>query len=231
MHISDGYLPAQVCAGGYALTGLLTWHSLRQIEKEPDSTAGIPKAALLAAVFFLASSFKIPLPPTSVNPLFNGLLGIVLGYYAFPAILIGLFFQAAMFQHGGLTTLGLNALTAGIPALIIYHLFQLKYVLRLQSQIWDGLFGFAAGFLGVALTTIFIFGLLLGALAMGDRTALDINSLRSSLIIAHLPLMLAEGVFTALVAIFLGKVKPSLLNPLAKNSATQPNPQHNHGLK
>jgi cobalt/nickel transport system permease protein len=148
MHISDGYLPAQVCAGGYALTGLLTWHSLRQIEKEPDPTAGIPKAALMAALFFLASSFKLALPPTSVNPLFNGLLGIVLGYYAFPAILIGLFFQAAMFQHGGLTTLGSNALTAGIPALIVYHFFQLKYVLRLKSQIWDGLFGFGRDFWG-----------------------------------------------------------------------------------
>ncbi|AFY71812.1 cobalamin (vitamin B12) biosynthesis CbiM protein [Thalassoporum mexicanum PCC 7367] len=220
MHISDGYLPAQAWAGGYALTGLLTWHSLRQIEKEPDPTANIPKAALLAAVFFLASSFKLPLPPTSVNPLLNGLLGIMLGYYAFPAILVGLFFQAAMFQHGGLTTLGLNALTAGIPALLVYHLFQLKYVLRLKNQIWDGLFGFAAGFLGVALTTIFIFGLLLGAVAVGDRSALDINGLLSSLVIAHIPLMLAEGVFTALVAIFLGKVKPDLLMRLPKRRFT-----------
>jgi cobalt/nickel transport system permease protein len=126
VHIPDGILPAQVCAAGYAITGLATWYSLRQINRKPDPTAEIPKASLLTAAFFVASSIYIPIPPASVHLILNGLLGVVLGYFAFPAILIGLLFQALVIGHGGLTTLGVNAAMMGIPALLAYHIFQLR---------------------------------------------------------------------------------------------------------
>ncbi len=42
MHISDGYLPASTCIGGYALTGLVTWYSLGKIKREKDPTESIP---------------------------------------------------------------------------------------------------------------------------------------------------------------------------------------------
>jgi cobalt/nickel transport system permease protein len=135
MHISEGYLPAEVCIGGYAIASLTTWYSLRQINKSVDPSAGVPKAALLTAAFFIASSIKIPLPPSSVHLLLYGLLGITLGYYAFPAILVGLFLQAVIFQHGGLTTLGVNAAIAGIPTLLFYHLFQLRHAPILATTI------------------------------------------------------------------------------------------------
>ena len=92
MHISDGLLPAPVAISGYAITGFATWYSLRQINRQSEPTQGIPKASLLTAAFFVASSIHIPVPPTSLHLILNGLLGVVLGYYAFPAILIGLFF-------------------------------------------------------------------------------------------------------------------------------------------
>ena len=61
----------------------------------------------------MASSIYIPIPPASVHLILNGLLGVVLGYFAFPAILIGLLFQALVIGHGGLTTLGVNAAMMG----------------------------------------------------------------------------------------------------------------------
>jgi hypothetical protein len=42
------------------ITGLATWYSLRQINRKPDPTAEIPKASLLTAAFFVASSIYIP---------------------------------------------------------------------------------------------------------------------------------------------------------------------------
>ena len=75
-------------------------------ERNRPGREGVPKASLLTAAFFVASWIHIPVPPTSVHLVLNGLVGAALGYYAFPAILIGLFFQAVMFQHGGLTTPG-----------------------------------------------------------------------------------------------------------------------------
>ncbi len=224
MHIPDGVLPITVCIGGYATAGAATWYSLRKIGQEENPQQGIPKASLLTAAFFVASWIHIPLPPTSVHLVLNGLLGAVLGYYAFPAILIGLFFQAVMFQHGGLTTLGVNAAMMGLPALLSYHIFRLRHVLaprspqlwggrgaaRGASRMWSGVFGFLAGAGGLGISALLSLVLLVTTIP----AHLDVEAERASiyaLSLAHVPLMALEGVFTALVVLFLQRVKPELL--------------------
>ncbi|MEO0563661.1 MAG: cobalt transporter CbiM, partial [Chloroflexota bacterium] len=127
MHINDGLLPIGVLAGGYAVTTAMTWYSLHRINQQPDPQAAVPKVALLTSAFFVASWVNIPVPPTSVHLVLNGLMGVVLGWYAMPAIVVGLLLQAIMFQHGGLTTLGVNAAMMGIPALIGYGIFQTRH--------------------------------------------------------------------------------------------------------
>jgi len=210
MHIPDGILPTAVCLGGYATTGAATWYSLRKIGQEENPQEGIPKASLLTAAFFVASWIHVPVPPTSVHLVLNGLLGAVLGYYAFPAILIGLFFQAVMFQHGGLTTLGVNATMMGLPALLAYHLFRLRNVFGKESRAWSTVFGFLAGAGGIGVSVLISLALLITTIP----AHLDIEVERASiyaLSLAHVPLMALEGVFTALVVLFLQRVKPELL--------------------
>ncbi|NER80847.1 MAG: cobalt transporter CbiM, partial [Leptolyngbya sp. SIO1D8] len=147
MHIPDGILPAQICVGGYAIAGSVTWYALRQIYKISDPQAEIPKAAMLAAAFFVGSSISIPIPPASVHLMLNGLLGALLGWYAWPAILIGLFLQAVLIGHGGLTTLGVNAVMIGTPALIAHQLFRFRHQLGRSFKLgWSvGIFGFLSG--------------------------------------------------------------------------------------
>ena len=87
MHILDGVLPTSVCAAGYAAAAPLAWYSIRKIKQEGDPRENIPKASLLTAAFFVASWVHIPVPPTSVHLVLSGLMGVVLGYFAFPAIL------------------------------------------------------------------------------------------------------------------------------------------------
>ncbi|MBC8446404.1 MAG: cobalt transporter CbiM [Chloroflexi bacterium] len=210
MHIPDGILPTAVCVGGYATAGAATWYSLRKIGQEENPQEGIPKASLLTAAFFVASWIHVPVPPTSVHLVLNGLLGAVLGYYAFPAILIGLFFQAVMFQHGGLTTLGVNAAIMGLPALLAYHVFRLRRVFGKESRVWSGVFGFLAGAGGLGISALFSLALLITSIP----AHLDVEAERASiyaLSLAHVPLMALEGVFTALVVLFLQRVKPELL--------------------
>ncbi|MCU0524121.1 MAG: cobalt transporter CbiM [Elainella sp. Prado103] len=214
MHIPDGLLPASVCIGGYALTGGATWYSLRQINRRSNPTEDIPKAALLTAAFFVASSIHIPIPPASVHLVLNGLLGVVLGYYAFPAILIGLFFQAVMFGHGGLTTLGVNAAMMGIPALLSSYLFCLHHHFHRtktsQSNRWVILFAFLAGAIGLGLSTLIFMSLIITTIPSGFDASTEQMALYG-LTIAHFPLMILEGVFTAMLVLFLRKVKPELL--------------------
>ncbi|GAB4574889.1 MAG: cobalt transporter CbiM [Anaerolineae bacterium] len=210
MHIPDGILPAAVSAAGFVTAGGLTWAALRQIEREEDPRAQVPKAALLTAGFFVASWIHIPVPPTSVHLVLNGLLGVTLGWYAMPAILIGLFFQAVMFQHGGLTTLGVNATMMGLPALLAYRLFQLRHTLRLEGRTWLGVFAFLGGALGLGLAALIAFSLLI----LTIPETMDVAAERAAitgLTLAHVPLMVIEGAFTALVVLFLDRVKPGLV--------------------
>lgn len=143
MHIPDGILPAPIVLTGYAGTGLVTWYSLRRINRQENPQAGVPKASLLTAAFFVASWIHIPVPPTSVHLILNGLLGTLLGYFAFPAILIGLLFQAILFQHGGLSTLGVNALMMGLPAIAAHYIFQLRYRFKITQVNGLAILGFS----------------------------------------------------------------------------------------
>ena len=212
MHISEGILPAQLCISGYGLTSLITWYSLRQINRLPNPQASIPKASLLTAAFFVASSIHIPIPPASVHLVLNGLLGTVLGCYAFPAILIGLFFQGIMFGHGGLTTLGINALIMGVPAILAYQIFQLRHVLGkgIRENLSMRIFGFIAGATAIGVSSLIFFSLIITNLPSGFDNSLEQTAIYG-LMIAHIPLMGIEGILTAMVVSFLHRVMPELL--------------------
>lgn len=210
MHIPDGFLPPQVCLTGYALTGGLTWYSLQQIKRDRHTQANIPKASLLTAAFFVASLISIPIPPTSVHLIFNGLMGAVLGFYAFPAILIGLFFQAIMFNHGGMTTLGINAIIIGAPAIAGHYLFRQREHLRGKKQILTKVLSFAAG-AGALLISASMFAILLITFISPD---LDVNAERTAILLSfggYGIQAIVEGLFSVMLISFLEQVKPELL--------------------
>lgn len=210
MHVPDGFVPIAVSAGGYAVTGALTWYSLRQINKEEDPRAQIPKASLLTAAFFVSSLIHIPVPPTSVHLVLTGLMGVILGFYAFPAILIGLIFQGIMFQHGGLTTLGVNAIVLGSPALVAHAIFQLARTRKNMGNWWYGMWGGIAGGVGVLIAVTFFFSVMILTLP-ADINAGAERAAIITLCLAHLPLILVEGTITGLLVVYLKRVRPELL--------------------
>ncbi|MEA5419146.1 cobalt transporter CbiM [Spirulina sp. CCNP1310] len=209
MHIPDGLLPPQIMIGGYALTGGITWFTLRQIHRTSDPTAQLPKASLLTAGFFVLSLIHIPVPPTSIHLVLNGLMGIILGYYAFPAILIGLFFQAVMFGHGGLSSLGVNALIMGLPALLAYGLSQWG-----EGRNWRQMTRFGGGAIALFAAALLYVGLTLSTIA----PELDADLERAAIVAAlggYGIQALIEGAFTVMAINFLERVKPEILQPMA----------------
>ncbi len=123
MHIPEGFLSGTpggigVLAAGAAVAATGTAIGLRKIDYEQ-----MPRVAMLSAAFFVASLVHVPLGGTSVHLVLNGLVGLILGWAAFPAILIALFLQAVFFGFGGVTTLGLNTVTMALPAVAAYYLF------------------------------------------------------------------------------------------------------------
>ncbi len=212
VHIPDGILPPPVWIAGFGVTALATGLTLRQINHTSDPYEQIPKASLMTAAFFVGSALYLPLGPTSIHLLLNGMMGIILGLYSLPAILVGLIFQAIIVGHGGLTTLGINGVILGLPALLarpvflLYRRFPQPYGIR-----WSmGAMAFLASALTTALTVLIFFLLLISSLdqrldVVAEQQAILVLSL------SHLPLLLVEGLVAAFLVVFLHKVRPELL--------------------
>ncbi|MBI5787767.1 MAG: cobalt transporter CbiM [Candidatus Schekmanbacteria bacterium] len=198
MHISDGVLPTAVWAGSYAVSVGLAAFTARKIKPEE-----LPKIAVITSVFFVASLIHIPLGPASVHLLLTGLVGIILGAAAFPSILLGLLLQALLFQHGGITSLGANALMMGIPALTAYGIFTLRHRLHIKNA--ELIFGIIAGAGSTMLSGIILAVLLISA---GE----NFIGMAKYVLWAHVPVMLVEGAVVGCTARFLARVKPEILD-------------------
>jgi cobalt/nickel transport system permease protein len=131
VHISDGVLTWPWLAGGFVLAAVLLFLGSRRVRDEE-----VARVALLTAAFFVASLVHITVGPTSVHLLLNGLVGVLLGWRAALAIPIGLFLQAALMQHGGFTTLGVNSCIMVLPALLAWQLFAALSRLPWVRQPW-----------------------------------------------------------------------------------------------
>jgi cobalt/nickel transport system permease protein len=119
VHISDGVLATPWLVIGFVgMVDLLVPACIRVRDQE------IPRISLLTSAFFVASLIHIRIGPTSAHLLLNGLVGVVLGWRAGLAIPIGLFLQAALLGHGGITSLGVNACVMTLPALAAGGLFR-----------------------------------------------------------------------------------------------------------
>src|SRR5262249_26255676 len=109
---SDGVLQRPWLIGGFFLAAFLAWLGSRHFTEE-----GIPRIAVLSAAFFVASSLHVPARASSGPLLLHGLVGMILGMRAAVAIPLGLFLQAVLFSHGGITALGVNCCVMTLPAL------------------------------------------------------------------------------------------------------------------
>jgi len=198
MHISEGILSPAILTGGAALTAIGVGIGLKKIDYEE-----IPNIGILTSGFFIASLIHIPIGPASVHLVLNGMLGLILGWKAFPAILVGLALQALFFQFGGITTLGINTLNMALPAVICYYLFGWG-IKKSSGRLIFIITAFASG-----CCAILFAGILVGfSLYLNGDAFLPAAKL---LVAAHLPVMLIEGVLTATCALFLRKVRPEFL--------------------
>lgn len=204
MHISEGVLSGPVLLAGGVLTVAGTAIGLKKLDFERIARAGI-----LSSAFFVASLIHVPVGPSSVHLILNGIVGLILGWGAFPAILVALFLQGMLFQFGGLTTLGVNTLIMALPAVACYYSF--GPLVQRDSRVALPA-AFACGFMGIFLGAI-VAG---AALMFTEENFLEVTLLMVS---AHLPVMIIEGLMTAFCVAFFRKVQPDML-PHFKASET-----------
>jgi cobalt/nickel transport system permease protein len=197
MHISEGILSAPALTAGYIGAGVLAAATMRGMDMEE-----VPKLSVITSVFFVTSLIKVPIGPSSVHLILNGLAGVVLGWRAFPAILLGVILQALIFGHGGVTVIGINSVMLGGGALIAYWVWQLRHHFSFPRK--ELVFGALAG--GVATISS---GLLLSAALLTTGEAFF--AVAGMVLLAHIPIMIIEGAVVGACAEFLNRVKPDIL--------------------
>lgn len=199
MHIVDGALSNPVVIGGAvaAVAGIAI--GLRSLDLERIPTAGV-----LSASFFVASLIHVPIGPSSVHLILNGLAGLLLGWAAFPALFVGLLLQTVFFGFGGLTVLGINTLNIALPA-VLAGLLLGRLIGRgtpLAGAIWGGV----GGAFAIAATTAMV----AASLALSGEEFLPAAKL---VFVAHVPVMAIEAILTGFAVLLARKVKPELFAP------------------
>jgi cobalt/nickel transport system permease protein len=204
VHLSDGAMSGAWVAAGFAGAAALLVLALWRLREED-----VPRIGVLSAAFFVGSSIHIKLAvlPTSVHLILNGLVGVVLGRRAPLAVAVGLLLQYVLLAHGGLTTLGLNTCIVAIPAVVAGWCYP---VLRRL-----GLPPFARGLLLGAGAAAGAVGLNFLALLFGGVE--DWRTLAKLVLLAHVPVVIVEGLLLGVVVSYLETVKPEMLGSVVRN--------------
>jgi cobalt/nickel transport system permease protein len=222
VHIAEGYLPPLHAVAWTAVAAPFVVHGaravVRQVREEPETRLLLGAAG---AFTFVLSALKLPsVTGSSSHPTGTG-LGAILFRPPVMALLgtIVLTFQALLLAHGGITTLGANAVSmAVIGPWVAYGVY------ALVRRLGGGLS--AAVFLAAALADLATYCTTAVQLALAhpDATSGVAGALAEFIAIfavTQIPLAVSEGLLTVLVVRLLTRVSPAELARLGIRPADQ----------
>jgi cobalt/nickel transport system permease protein len=198
MHIVDGALSSPVLISGAVLSAIGVFIGLKKMDYDH-----LPLVGVLASVFFIASYIHLPLGFSSVHLIMNGLLGIILGWVAFPALLVALLLQVIFFGFGGLLVLGVNTLNIALPAVLIYYICYkgVRHESPKVAATWGAVGGAGAIFITALMVAL--------SLALsGESFVLAAKAV----VPAHIPIMVIEGVVSYAAVYLIHTVKPEFIS-------------------
>lgn len=199
MHIMEGFLPPLWAAFWFAVAipfWVIGFRRVNRLMIEKPETRML--LGLVGAFAFVLSALKIPsVTGSSSHPTGTGLGAILFG----PAVMsilgtIVLLFQALLLAHGGLTTLGANAVAMAIVGPLVA--WGIWYGLKDRISIWVAVFCAAA----IANLTTYVVTSLQLALAYPDPTGgftAAFIKFGTIFAVTQVPLAISEGILTVLI--------------------------------
>ena len=149
VHISDHILAWELWLSAWGITVVILAYTLKKMKIDD-----VPKLSVITAAVFIASLIKLPAGPTSVHLILNGFAGVTLGILAYPCIFIAIVMQYFLFSHGGVSTIGINTVNMGVPALISFLLFRTGMKLNIEIKRKKVIIGAIAVGIAVALVIL-----------------------------------------------------------------------------
>lgn len=209
-HIPDGVVSTPILTIGALGTIAALSYGLKKLDADK-----IPQTAMLSAVFFISSLITFPVGPSSIHLLFNGLMGLILGWAAVPAIFVALLLQLMFFGFGGLLVLGVNTFNMALPAILIALTLRPLLLKQLEkdesvSKTFALTIGVFCGAIAVAMTTA-----LLGASLVFSGQ--EFAPMMKVVLATNIPLMAIEACVTGVVVSFLARTAPRTFNMRVSN--------------
>ncbi|MFY9089967.1 cobalt transporter CbiM [Arcobacter aquimarinus] len=195
MHISDGVLGLETTVIVSAVSALALFKAIKELKNEDISLT-----AVASAMFFIASFIHIPFGVTQIHLILLGVIGILISWSGFVAIFVALLLQALLLGYGGISSLGVNLFIMAAPAVIIYYLYNLQIVKKLNEKIKF----FLVGFLGTFFATLFLTLILYFSKEEFNYAAFSIFSV-------NIITMIIEGIVSMFLLLFIKKVYPKIL--------------------
>lgn len=195
MHISDGIISIEVATVSAVATLAFCVYSFKNLTNEK-----IALVASMSALFFVTSFIHIPFGVTQIHLMLIGFIGIFLGSLAFISIAIALILQALLLGFGGLSSLGANILVMALPAYLVYLIFKLRILKKLNEKVKF----FLVGFLGVFISSLLLFSVLVFSKD-------EYLAVAYSIIAVNIPTMILEGLVTMFLLLYIKKSMPKLL--------------------
>ncbi len=199
MHISEGFLPLSWAAFWWVVALPFFGLGLRSLTRITRDNPDLKLLLALAGAFsFVLSALKIPSVTGSCSHPTGTGLGAVLFGPSVMTVLGGLVlvFQAVLLAHGGITTLGANAVAmAVVGPWVAFAIYRLMWRSRQQRL---GIF-LAATVGGLATYLVTSLQLALAFPAANGGVAVAFGKFAGIFALTQLPLAISEGLLTVLV--------------------------------
>jgi len=166
----------------------------------------VPQIGVLTSIFAIASLVHVPVFGVSAHLQVTGLVGIVLGPLAWPAIVVGLFLQATLFLHGSLTALGVNTLVVGCGAMASHLVFR-----GLRGADRSGRRPAVAAFVATIAAFVTSSTVFLAAMALASA---ELGAVARYCVVFNGPLAVVEAFVSSAAIAFVVRVAPELLEPI-----------------
>jgi cobalt/nickel transport system permease protein len=195
MHISDGVLGIEPTIIISAISAIALIKAVKELKNEDISLT-----AVASALFFIASFIHIPFGVTQIHLILLGVIGILISWSSFVAIFVALLLQALLLGYGGITSLGVNLFIMAAPTIIVYYLYNLDFVSKLNDEVKF----FLVGFMGTFFATLFLTLILYFSKDEYNYAAYTIFSV-------NIVTMIIEGLVSMFLLMFIKKVYPKVL--------------------
>lgn len=214
MHIPDGLIdPVQIII--YWIISLtviiIGFLKMGKTFEDEDSDKLIPYIGVLAATIFAFQFVNYPVPGGTSGHLVGGtLVGVILGPWAAVIVLFMILIVQSLFGDGGITAIGINTFNMGIIGgvvgfYIVKLLVKLLEKTSLQKEMKVTLATGIGSYIAIVLAA-FICGIQIGL-----SGAIPMEVAIAAMVYWHLIIAIGEGIISALIVLFIYKVKPELI--------------------